>query len=109
QTMAQPVVVDLRNIYSPEDMAEHGFVYDSVGRAPIQQLRRSTDRDAMAKRPKATKRSVPAPALSPTDEEYAGMLGVCRAPRNRYFTLLVVLTTVALPVPVARPLTVYAF
>src|SRR6185295_2101492 len=32
QTMAQPVVVDLRNIYSPEDMAEHGFVYDSVGR-----------------------------------------------------------------------------
>ena len=69
QIMAQPVVIDLRNIYSPEDMAEHGFVYDSVGRAPVQHLRRSADRDAMARRPSATKRSVPAPALSPADEE----------------------------------------
>src|SRR6201988_2783473 len=32
--MAQPVVVDLRNIYRPEDMAAHGFVYESVGRPP---------------------------------------------------------------------------
>ena len=32
--MAQPVVVDLRNIYRPEDMAAHGFIYESVGRAP---------------------------------------------------------------------------
>jgi UDPglucose 6-dehydrogenase len=31
--MAQPVVVDLRNIYRPEDMAAHGFTYDSVGRS----------------------------------------------------------------------------
>ena len=31
--MAQPVLVDLRNIYRPEDMAAHGFVYESVGRA----------------------------------------------------------------------------
>ena len=31
--MARPVVVDLRNIYRREDMAAHGFVYDSVGRA----------------------------------------------------------------------------
>ena len=31
--MAQPVVVDLRNIYRPEDMAAHGFTYESVGRA----------------------------------------------------------------------------
>jgi UDPglucose 6-dehydrogenase len=46
--MAQPVVVDLRNIYSPEDMAEHGFVYDSVGRAPVRRLRRNTDREAIA-------------------------------------------------------------
>ena len=30
--MAQPVVVDLRNIYRPEDMAAHGFIYESVGR-----------------------------------------------------------------------------
>ncbi|WP_028350961.1 UDP-glucose dehydrogenase family protein [Bradyrhizobium murdochi] len=32
--MAQPVVVDLRNIYRPEDMAAQGFTYESVGRAP---------------------------------------------------------------------------
>ncbi|KWV50628.1 UDP-glucose 6-dehydrogenase [Bradyrhizobium macuxiense] len=33
--MKQPVVIDLRNIYRPEDMAAHGFAYDSVGRAPL--------------------------------------------------------------------------
>src|SRR6478736_1102878 len=33
--MAQPVVVDLRNIYHPDDMAAHGFVYESVGRGVI--------------------------------------------------------------------------
>ena len=27
-----PVVVDLRNIYRPDEMAEHGFTYESVGR-----------------------------------------------------------------------------
>lgn len=30
--MAQPIVVDLRNIYRPAEMAEHGFDYHSVGR-----------------------------------------------------------------------------
>jgi UDPglucose 6-dehydrogenase len=35
--MAQPVVVDLRNIYRPDEMAAHGFVYESVGRAPLKQ------------------------------------------------------------------------
>ncbi|MEA2882789.1 MAG: UDPglucose 6-dehydrogenase [Bradyrhizobium sp.] len=30
--MAQPVVVDLRNIYRPEDMAALGFTYQSIGR-----------------------------------------------------------------------------
>ena len=34
QVMAQPVVIDLRNIYRPEDMAAAGFVYESIGRAP---------------------------------------------------------------------------
>ncbi|MGY4500361.1 UDPglucose 6-dehydrogenase [Bradyrhizobium sp. GM24.11] len=34
--MAQPVVVDLRNIFSPEDMAAAGFTYESVGRPPVQ-------------------------------------------------------------------------
>ena len=29
-----PVVVDLRNIYRPEDMARLGFTYTSVGRTP---------------------------------------------------------------------------
>jgi len=33
--MAQPVVVDLRNIYRLEEMAEHGFTYESVGRPPL--------------------------------------------------------------------------
>jgi UDPglucose 6-dehydrogenase len=30
--MAQPVIVDLRNVYRPDEMAEHGFTYESVGR-----------------------------------------------------------------------------
>jgi UDPglucose 6-dehydrogenase len=30
--MTQPVIVDLRNIYRPDEMAEHGFTYASVGR-----------------------------------------------------------------------------
>jgi UDPglucose 6-dehydrogenase len=30
--MAQPVIVDLRNIYRREDMTAHGFVYESIGR-----------------------------------------------------------------------------
>jgi UDPglucose 6-dehydrogenase len=32
QAMKQAIVVDLRNIYRPEEMAAHGFTYDSVGR-----------------------------------------------------------------------------
>jgi len=35
--MACPVVVDLRNVYSPEDMKKYGFAYTSVGRLPTQQ------------------------------------------------------------------------
>src|SRR5437773_749002 len=30
--MARPVVVDLRNIYRPDDMAALGFIYESIGR-----------------------------------------------------------------------------
>ncbi len=30
--MNKPVIVDLRNIYPPEDMAKHGFTYTGVGR-----------------------------------------------------------------------------
>src|ERR1700759_2233629 len=32
--MNQPVVVDLRNIYRPEEMAALGFTYESIGRGP---------------------------------------------------------------------------
>ena len=31
--LAEPVVVDLRNIYRPEEMTRRGFTYVSVGRA----------------------------------------------------------------------------
>jgi UDPglucose 6-dehydrogenase len=37
QAMARPIVVDLRNIYRPDDMARHGFTYLSVGRSAVQQ------------------------------------------------------------------------
>jgi UDPglucose 6-dehydrogenase len=30
--MAEPVLVDLRNVYRPDEMARHGFNYESVGR-----------------------------------------------------------------------------
>jgi UDPglucose 6-dehydrogenase len=33
--MNAPVLVDLRNIYKPEDMAARGFTYASVGRASV--------------------------------------------------------------------------
>jgi len=35
--MVCPVMVDLRNVYSPEDMKKYGFAYTSVGRLPTQQ------------------------------------------------------------------------
>ena len=33
QVMERPVLVDLRNIYRPEEMTRHGFAYEGVGRA----------------------------------------------------------------------------
>ena len=33
KVMERPVLVDLRNVYRPEEVARHGFVYESVGRA----------------------------------------------------------------------------
>jgi UDPglucose 6-dehydrogenase len=35
--MMAPVVVDLRNIYHPEEMAGKGFRYTSIGRRPTGQ------------------------------------------------------------------------
>jgi UDPglucose 6-dehydrogenase len=34
QVMAdKPAIVDLRNIYLPDEMRQRGFIYESVGRA----------------------------------------------------------------------------
>ena len=30
--LKQPVIIDLRNVYNPEDMAAAGFAYSSIGR-----------------------------------------------------------------------------
>jgi UDPglucose 6-dehydrogenase len=35
QTLTTPTIFDGRNIYDPEDMKEHGFVYYSIGRQPV--------------------------------------------------------------------------
>ena len=35
--MACPVVIDLRNVYRPEDMKKAGFAYTCIGRAPTHQ------------------------------------------------------------------------
>jgi UDPglucose 6-dehydrogenase len=33
--MLCPAIIDLRNIYRPEDMEQHGFIYEGVGRSNI--------------------------------------------------------------------------
>ena len=33
--LARPILVDLRNIYRPEDMASRGFTYVGIGRAGV--------------------------------------------------------------------------
>ena len=49
-----PTIIDLRNIYKPEDMSAEGFYYVSIGRAPIEpqqtRERRETLREGQAKR-----------------------------------------------------------
>jgi UDPglucose 6-dehydrogenase len=35
--MACPVIIDLRNVYCPDEMKKHGFAYTCVGRAPTHQ------------------------------------------------------------------------
>ena len=34
KVMASPVLVDLKNVYQPDDVIEAGFVYESIGRGP---------------------------------------------------------------------------
>jgi len=33
--LARPIIVDLRNVYRPEDVARHGFTYVSIGRPAL--------------------------------------------------------------------------
>jgi UDPglucose 6-dehydrogenase len=41
--MREPIIIDGRNLFSPEEMADLGFTYISVGRSPVNaQLRRAT-------------------------------------------------------------------
>jgi len=46
--MARPVLVDLRNVYRPEEIVRHGFTYESIGRAradaPGNLTRRASDK-----------------------------------------------------------------
>jgi UDPglucose 6-dehydrogenase len=42
-----PTVIDLRNIYKPEDMAAAGFYYFSIGRDSVEPAH---NRDRLAKR-----------------------------------------------------------
>jgi UDPglucose 6-dehydrogenase len=42
--MKHPVIVDLRNIYAPEEISRFGFDYSCVGRPPGPRLRSSADR-----------------------------------------------------------------
>ena len=59
KVMARPVLVDLRNIYRPEEMERYGFVYDSIGRPPapaeadelnVADGKRSASEDAVGER-----------------------------------------------------------
>jgi len=35
KAMKQPVLIDLRNVYRPDEMERLGFVYDSIGRSRL--------------------------------------------------------------------------
>jgi UDPglucose 6-dehydrogenase len=59
--MARPVIVDLRNIYPPEEVARHGFAYTGIGRgisAPVTEDDNAADaglRDDTADRRRAAR------------------------------------------------------
>jgi UDPglucose 6-dehydrogenase len=50
--MACPVVVDLRNIYPPEDMSRRGFAYACVGRPPTASVSAGAPLARLVSRPK---------------------------------------------------------
>jgi hypothetical protein len=35
QVMIEPVIIDLRNMYSPAEVADHGLAYVSIGRPAV--------------------------------------------------------------------------
>lgn len=39
EVLAQPLVIDLRNIFRPADMSDHGFTYVSIGRPTVGKAR----------------------------------------------------------------------
>jgi UDPglucose 6-dehydrogenase len=49
ELLKTPVMVDLRNVFEPDAMAEHGFTYYSIGRSPVRgNASASTKADAAA-------------------------------------------------------------
>jgi UDPglucose 6-dehydrogenase len=44
QVIRFPIVIDGRNLYKPQDMADHGFTYVSVGRPPSYQAQEGKPR-----------------------------------------------------------------
>jgi len=40
KSMKCPIVIDGRNVFQPARMAEHGFVYHSIGRQPVTHARK---------------------------------------------------------------------
>ena len=40
KTMKGPIIIDGRNVFQPAQMAEHGFVYHSIGRQPVTHARK---------------------------------------------------------------------